>query len=135
MSTPYLNLGRSLWELGLTEPSMEALNKAESLNRYNNTIQHRTLIFNKALYDAYVTRQYRKAGEAFQEALRINNGSPYIWAELARIHLILGNHEKAMDLAGHALSFWPDNPDLLFAKSMILLKMHRLDVPLGKSKK
>jgi len=131
LSTPYLNLGRSLWEIGLTEKSMEALNKAEALNRFNNTIQHRTLIFNKALYDAYITRQYRKAGEAFQKALLINNGSPAIWAELSRIHLILGNPEKAMDLAGHALSFWPDNPDLLFVKTMILFKTGRLEPALS----
>lgn len=135
LSTPYLNLGRSLWEIGLTEKSMEALNKAEALNRFNNTIQHRTLIFNKAMHDAYVTRQYRKAGEAFQKALLINNGSPAIWAELSRIHLILGNPEKAMDLAGHALSFWPDNPDLLFVKSMILFKTGRLEPALLEIKK
>ncbi len=127
LSTPFLNLGRSLWEIGRTEESIRMLEKAEKINRFNNKIQHRTLIFNKALHDAYVTRQYSKAGSAFEEALHINNGSPYIWAELSRIHMIQGDRQKAMGLVEHALSFWPDNPDLLFAKSVILLKENKLD--------
>jgi tetratricopeptide (TPR) repeat protein len=59
--------------------------------------------------------------------MHINNGSPSIWAELSRIHMILGDRQKAMGLVEHALSFWPDNPDLLFAKSVILLKENKLD--------
>ena len=127
LSTPLLNLGRSLWELGRWEESIRMLEKAEHLNRFNNKIQHRTLLFNKALHDAYITRQYTKARSAFEEALRINNGSPYIWAELSRIHMILGDRQKATNLVKHALSFWPDNPDLLFAKSVILFKQNKLD--------
>jgi len=135
LSTAHINYGKSLWELGFTRKALEEYKKANNLNRFNNKAQKGVLLFNKALIDAYETKDYRKSLITIQKAFKLNNGSPNIWAELSRILMLLKDKKNALKHAETALRFWPDDPDLLYSRSVILMAQNQLGEALDAAKK
>jgi len=127
LSVVHNNLGRFFWTTGQPSKAIEAYRKALSLNHFMNLSQIGIVHFNIGLYHAYETKDYQQAATHFHDALVDIDGRPDVWAETARVNLILGHRRKALEQLQFALKFWPNHPDLLKGLCLVRYKAGQLE--------
>jgi len=123
LSRPYLNLGNVYWKLGDYDKAYELFTKAKSLNRYTCLNNMGYNHHNIGMYDLHVAGDYDGALSSFRAAI---DTAPGLWRSYngaAECYIRKGNMAEAGKWLSEALTIWPDNAQLLYTYSFVLLKL------------
>ncbi|MEA3486263.1 MAG: tetratricopeptide repeat protein [Thermodesulfobacteriota bacterium] len=126
-SRPYNNLGAAYWNLGFYDEAYEAYSRALALNRQANLSNLGVNQYNLGMHHLYITGEYDKAIQYFNEALTNYPGYAPAHQGLAIGFIQKGETQKAKKILMDALSSWPDSADLHHTLGFALLKEGKYD--------
>ena len=135
LSGPYNNLGSEYWEKGQYNEAYELYSTAISLNQRNNFAMRGVILYNLGRYHLKVTKDYARALEYFQAAMKAYPGHWQACHEAAICFILNRNLEEASKTLLTALSRWPDNPELRRTYSLLMLKTGNYDQAIAEARR
>jgi tetratricopeptide (TPR) repeat protein len=127
LSRPYINLGGAYWDRGFYKEAHELYSRAVSLDRQTNLSNRGVGLNNVGMYHLYVTGEYDKAMELFESAIKTYPGLWPAYQNIAECFIRKGDFANAGRRTVAALAKWPDNADLRYTLSFVLLKVGEYD--------
>lgn len=131
LSRPHNNLGDILWARGLYDNAYQSYEKAYQLNSFSTLSMVAAPINNMGCY-YYFYKNYNKALKHFEAALKIKQGHPPTWMNIARTQIQMNDLKSAEGTIQKALSKWPANAELYAILSFVRLKQGDFDDALKK---
>ena len=101
----YFLMGRAYYKLNDYPAALTAARKATQLQP--NDHRYQGLLGDIYLF-GQTTRDYRKASEAYRQALRIDSGNSYYWAALGDSYFNLSEWQNAIDSYKKSVAIRPD---------------------------
>lgn len=125
------NYGIELMKHGFYDQAFQALQRAETLDRYFNLSQKGVTYHNLGLYYETIENDYQQALSYFKKATDITLDSRKMWFAYSMCQLINGNIEKADLFLKACITKWPDGHEFLTAMAKTQLLKGNTDAALS----
>ena len=122
LSRPRINLARHYYEAGMYDDAYRELKTAEDLNRDTNLRQIGLASYNLGVYYLYQAKDLDRAEQKFRKALERFPGHPFSIGGLAIVYLQRGEVERAHALMQKYGPGHRNNPEVVNACALVLLK-------------
>ena len=118
----YFLMGRACYKLNDYPAALTAARKATQLQP--NDHRYQGLLGDIYLF-GQTTRDYRKASEAYRQALRIDSGNSYYWAALGDSYFNLSEWQNAIDSYQKSVEIRPDQAAVHYYKGQAHFKLRQ----------
>ena len=127
LSRPHMNLGVFLLQKGYPERALQSFKKAKSLDRYLNQSNKVKTFNNLGRHYLRHKEKPQKAKQLFEKGLKLNPKHKPGYINLIQALIRAGQTDKAHAVTQKASKFWPENYQLQYLQSLILLRKERYD--------